>query len=159
MTSVNLPEFTAMLTVETLERTETATDEWFRLGVRIVVTGRDAANSQAVLQEVLAMFWPVAELFDFYTTPYPRLPEASVLRVAFDLPASWEGGVSGIVQTIGGSGWVVDIYEDGEQAACWKPAEGALRPLCSHFHSAEVNLIPSSHLADFRKTGAPMLRQ
>jgi hypothetical protein len=156
MTSVNLPESTAMLTVETLERTETATDEWLRLGVRIVVTGRDAANSQEVLQQVLALFWPVAELFDFYTTPYPRLPEASVLRIAFDLPASWEGGVSGIVQAIGGSGWVVDIYEDGEQAACWKPEVGALRPLCSHFHSAEVNLIPSSHLADFRKTAAPM---
>lgn len=148
-----------MLTVETLERTETASDEWLRLGVRIVVTGRDAANSQAVLQQVLALFWPVAELYDFYTTPYPRLPEASVLRIAFDLPGSWEGGVSGIVESIGGSGWTVDIYEDGEQAACWKPEAGSLRPLSSHFHSAEVNLIPSSHLADFRKTAGPRLSQ
>ncbi|MCS0590940.1 hypothetical protein ACFQ09_12875 [Massilia norwichensis] len=148
-----------MLTVETLDRIETATDEWLRLGVRIVVTGRGSANSQAVLQQVLGLFWPVAELYDFYTTPYPRLPDATVLRVAFDLPASFEGGVSGIVQTIGGAGWTVDIYEDGEQAACWKPEDGALRPLCDHFHSAEINLIPSSHLAEFRKASGPRLRQ
>jgi hypothetical protein len=159
MTSVKLPESNAMLTVETLERPEVAADEWLRLGVRIVVTGRDGANSQAVLQQVLALFWPGAELFDFYTTPYPRLPEATVLRIAFDLPASFEGGVSGIVQTIGGAGWTVDIYEDGEQAACWKPEDGAVRPLCEHFHSAEINLIPSSHLADFRKSAAPRLLQ
>jgi hypothetical protein len=148
-----------MLTVETLERPDTATDEWLRLGVRIVVTGRDAANSKAVLQQVLALFWPMAELYDFYTTPYARLPDATVLRVAFDLPSSFDGGVSGIVQTIGGAGWTVDIYEDGEQAACWKPEEGALRPLCEHFHSAEINLIPSSHLADFRKVAGPRLQQ
>ncbi|MFC5548709.1 hypothetical protein [Massilia aerilata] len=148
-----------MLNVETLERFETASDEWLRLGVRIVVTGRGAANSQAVLKQVLALFWPMAELYDFYTTPYPRLPDATVLRVAFDLPASFEGGVSGIVQTIGGAGWTVDIYEDGEQAACWKPEAGALRPLCEHFHSAEINLIPSSHLADFRKVSGPRLQQ
>jgi hypothetical protein len=159
MTSVNLPESTAMLNVETLERHELASDEWLRLGVRIVVTGRGTANSQAVLQQVLALFWPMAELYDFYTTPYPRLPDATVLRVAFDMPASFDGGVSGIVQTIGGAGWVVDIYEDGEQAACWKPEEGALRPLCDHFHSAEVNLIPSSHLADFRKATGPRVCQ
>jgi hypothetical protein len=159
MTSVNLPESTAMLNVETLERHELASDEWLRLGVRIVVTGRGTANSQAVLQQVLALFWPMAELYDFYTTPYPRLPDATVLRVAFDLPASFDGSVSSIVQTIGGAGWVVDIYEDGEQAACWKPEEGALRPLCDHFHSAEVNLIPSSHLADFRKATGPRLQQ
>jgi hypothetical protein len=159
MTSVNLLESNAMLTVETLDRIETATDEWLRLGVRIVVTGRGSANSQAVLQQVLSLFWPTAELYDFYTTPYPRLPDATVLRVAFDLPGSFEGGVSGIVQTIGGAGWIVDIYEDGEQAACWKPEDGALRPLCDHFHSAEINLIPSSHLADFRKTASPRLRQ
>ena len=148
-----------MQTVETLDRPEAATDEWLRLGVRIVVTGRDGANSQAVLQQVLALFWPMAELYDFYSTPYARLPEATVLRIAFDLPASFRGGVSGIVETIGGAGWVVDIYEDGEQAACWKPEEGAVRPLCDHFHSAEINLIPSSHLADFRKTAAPRLLQ
>jgi hypothetical protein len=159
MTSVKLPESHAMLTVETLERPETASEEWLRLGVRIVVTGRDGANSQAVLQQVLALFWPTAELYDFYTTPYPRLPDASVLRIAFDLPAWFEGGISGIVQNIGGSGWVVDIYEDGEQAACWKPEDSALRPLCEHFHSAEINLIPSSHLADFRKMAAPILPQ
>lgn len=148
-----------MLNVETLERFEAASDEWLRLGVRIVVTGRGTANSQAVLQQVLALFWPMAELYDFYTTPYPRLPDATVLRVAFDLPASFEGGVSGIVQTIGGAGWTVDIYEDGEQAACWKPEHGALRPLSDHFHSAEINLIPSSHLADFRKVSGPRLQQ
>ncbi|CAH0312212.1 hypothetical protein SRABI118_04840 [Massilia sp. Bi118] len=148
-----------MLNVETLERFETTSDEWLRLGVRIVVTGRGTANSQAVLKQVLALFWPTAELYDFYTTPYPRLPDATVLRVAFDLPASFEGGVSGIVQTIGGAGWTVDIYEDGEQAACWKPEDGALRPLCDHFHSAEINLIPSSHLADFRKVSGPRLQQ
>ena len=148
-----------MLTVETLDRIETATDEWLRLGVRIVVTGRGSANSQAVLQQVLGLFWPMAELYDFYTTPYPRLPDATVLRVAFDLPTSFDGGVSGIVETIGGSGWIVDIYEDGEQAACWKPEGGVLRPLCEHFHSAEINLIPSSQLADFRKTAGPRLRQ
>jgi hypothetical protein len=159
MTSVKLPESNAMLNVETLDRIETATDEWMRLGVRIVVTGRGSANSQAVLQQVLGLFWPMAELYDFYTTPYPRLPDATVLRVAFDLPASFDGGVSGIVQTIGGSGWTVDIYEDGEQAACWKPEHGALRPLCDHFHSAEINLIPSSHLADFRKAASPRLLQ
>jgi hypothetical protein len=159
MTSVNLPESIAMLTVETLDRHEAATEEWLRLGVRIVVTGRDAANSQAVLQQMLALFWPMAELYDFYTTPYPRLPEATVLRIAFDLPASFEGGVSGIVQSIGGAGWVIDMYEDGEQAAMWKPEDGAIRPLCEHFHSAEINLIPSSHLADFRKTAGPRLQQ
>jgi hypothetical protein len=159
MTSVNLPEFIAMQTVETLDRFEAATDEWLRLGVRIVVTGRGNANSQAVLEQVLALFWPTAELYDFYTTPYPRLPDATVLRIAFDLPASFDAGVSEIVQTIGGSGWTVDIYEDGEQAACWKPEDGALRPLCDHFHSAEINLIPSSHLADFRKTSGPRLQQ
>ena len=148
-----------MLTVETLERPEAAADEWLRLGVRIVVTGRGSANSQTVLQQVLALFWPVAELYDFYTTPYPRLPDASVLRIAFDLPAGYESGVSGILQSIGGSGWTVDIYEDGEQAACWKPEDGALRPLCDHFHSAEINLIPSSHLAEFRKSAAPRLLQ
>jgi hypothetical protein len=148
-----------MLTVETLDRPEAAAEEWLRLGVRIVVTGRDAANSQAVLQQVLALFWPMAELYDFYTTPYPKLPEATVLRVAFDLPAGFDAGVTGIVEKIGGSGWCVDIYEDGEQAASWKPEEGALRPLCKHFHSAEVNLIPSSHLADFRKTSEPRLLQ
>jgi hypothetical protein len=158
MTSVNLLESNAMLTVETLDRIETATDEWLRLGVRIVVTGRGSANSQAVLQQVLSLFWPTAELYDFYTTPYPRLPDATVLRIAFDLPASFEGGVSGIVETIGGAGWTVDIYEDGEQAACWKPEYG-VRPLCEHFHSAEINLIPSSHLADFRKAVGPRLRQ
>jgi hypothetical protein len=159
MTSVNLPESNAMLTVETLERPEVAADEWLRLGVRSVVTGRDGANSQAVLQKVLALFWPMAELYDFYTTPYPRLPGATVLRVAFDLPASYALGVSGIVESSGGSGWVVDIYEDGEQAACWKPEDGAVRPLCDHFHSAEVNLIPSSHLADFRKSTGPRFLQ
>ncbi|ALK97489.1 MULTISPECIES: hypothetical protein [unclassified Massilia] len=148
-----------MLTVETLDRPEAATDEWLRLGVRIVVSGRDGANSQAVLQQVLALFWPSAELYDFYATPYPRLPEATVLRIAFDLPASYAAGVSGIVQSIGGSGWTVDIYEDGEQAACWKPEHGALRPLCEHFHSAEINLIPSSHLAAFRKSAGPRLLQ
>ena len=148
-----------MLNVETLERPEAASDEWLRLGVRIVVTGRGDTNAQAVLQQVLALFWPTAELYDFYTTPYPRLPEATVLRVAFDLPASFEGGVSGIVQAIGGAGWTVDIYEDGEQAACWKPEDGALRPLCAHFHSAEINLIPSSQLAAFRKAAAPRLPQ
>jgi hypothetical protein len=148
-----------MQTVETLDRPEAATDEWLRLGVRIVVTGRDGANSQAVLQQVLALFWPVAELYDFYSTPYPRLPEATVLRIAFDLPASFQGGVSGILETIGGAGWVVDIYEDGEQAACWKPDDGAVRPLSDHFHSAEINLIPSSHLADFRKMAGPRLLQ
>jgi hypothetical protein len=108
---------------------------------------------------MLALFWPVAELYDFYTTPYARQPEATVLRIAFDLPASFEGGVSGIVQCIGGAGWVIDMYEDGEQAAMWKPEDGAVRPLCQHFHSAEINLIPSSHLADFRKTGGPRLLQ
>jgi len=148
-----------MLTVETCDRPELATEEWLRLSVRIVVTGRSRANSQGVLQQVLAMFWPMAELYDFYTTPYPKLPEASVLRIAFDLPASYSDGVSRILETIGGSGWVVDIYEDGEQAAFWKPENGALRPLCQHFHSAEVNLIPSSHLADFRKDAAPRLLQ
>ena len=148
-----------MLTIETSDRPEAPTEEWLRLSVRIVVTGRSAANTKAVLQQVLALFWPVAELYDFYTTPYPKLAEATALRLAFDLPAGYEGGVSRILETIGGSGWVVDIYEDGEQAACWKPEDGALRPLCSHFHSAEVNLIPSSHLADFRKTAAPRLCQ
>ena len=148
-----------MLTIETCDRLEPATEEWLRLSVRIVVTGRARANSQAVLQQVLALFWPVAELYDFYTTPYPKLAEATALRLAFDLPAGYEGGVSRILETIGGSGWVVDIYEDGEQAACWKPAEGAVRPLCRHFHSAEVNLIPSSHLADFRKSSGPRLLQ
>jgi len=148
-----------MLTIETCDRPEAATEEWLRLSVRIVVTGRSTANSQAVLQQVLALFWPTAELYDFYTTPYPKLAEATVLRVAFDLPPGYEGGVSRILETIGGSGWTVDIYEDGEQAACWKPEDGALRPLCRHFHSAEVNLIPSSHLADFRKTSAPRLLQ
>jgi hypothetical protein len=112
-----------------------------------------------VLQQMLALFWPMAELYDFYTTPYARLPEATVLRIAFDLPASFEGGVSGIVQSIGGAGWVIDMYEDGEQAAMWKPEDGAIRPLCKHFHSAEINLIPSSHLADFRKTSGPRLQQ
>jgi hypothetical protein len=159
MTSVNIPESTSMLSVETLDRAETASDEWLRLGVRIVVTGRDSANSQAVLQQVLALFWPMAELYDFYTTPYPRLPDASVLRVAFDLPSSYSDGVTGIVHAIGGSGWAVDIYEDGEQAACWQQEDGAVRPLCDHFHSAEINLIPSSHLADFRKHAGPRLRQ
>jgi hypothetical protein len=148
-----------MLTIETADRIEPAADEWLRLGVRIVVTGRDAANTQDVLQQVLALFWPTAELYDFYTTPYPRLPDATVLRVAFDLPASYEGGVSGIVHTIGGAGWTLDLYEDGEQAACWKLEDGAVRPLCEHFHSAEINLIPSSHLAEFRKTSAPRLPQ
>jgi hypothetical protein len=148
-----------MLTIETWDRPEATTEEWMRLSVRIVVTGRGAVNSQAVLQQVLAMFWPMAELHDFYTTPYPKLPEASVLRIAFDLPTGYEGGVSPILETIGGSGWTVDIYEDGEQAATWKPEDGALRPLCKHFHSAEVNLIPSSHLADFRKNSAPRLLQ
>jgi hypothetical protein len=148
-----------MQTVETLDRPELGTDEWLRLGVRIVVSGRDGANSQAVLQQVLALFWPMAELYDFYTTPYPRLPEATVLRIAFDLPSSFEGSVSDIVQTIGGAGWVVDIYEDGEQAAAWKPEDGAVRPLGDHFHSAEINLIPSSQLADFRKSAGPRLLQ
>jgi hypothetical protein len=145
-----------MLTIETADRPEAPTEGWLRLSVRIVVIGRKAAT-QTVLQQVLALFWPAAELYDFYTTPYPKLAEATVLRIAFDLPAGYEGGVSRILETIGGSGWVVDIYEDGEQAACWKPEDGAVRPLCRHFHSAEVNLIPSSHLADFRKTAAPRL--
>lgn len=125
-----------MLTVETLDRIETATDEWLRLGVRIVVTGRGSANSQAVLQQVLGLFWPMAELYDFYTTPYPRLPDATVLRVAFDLPASFEGGVSGIVQTIGGAGWTVDIYETANRppagsrktAPCGPCATTSIRP-------------------------------
>jgi hypothetical protein len=147
-----------MLTIETADRPEAPTEEWLRLSVRIVVIGRKAAT-QTVLQQVLALFWPAAELYDFYTTPYPKLAEATVLRIAFDLPAGYEGGVSRILETIGGSGWVVDIYEDGEQAACWKPEDGAVRPLCRHFHSAEVNLIPASHLADFRKTSAPRLLQ
>jgi hypothetical protein len=148
-----------MLTIETSDRPEAPTGEWMRLSVRIVVTGRHAGNAQAVLQQVLALFWPAAELYDFYATPYPKLAEATVLRIAFDLPAGYEGGVSRILETIGGSGWTVDIYEDGEQAATWKPEDGAQRPLCKHFHSAEVNLIPSSHLADFRKASAPRLLQ
>ena len=148
-----------MQTVATLDRPDVTTDEWLRLGVRIVVTGRDGANSQAVLEKVLALFWPVADLYDFYSTPYARLPDATVLRIAFDLPASYESGVSGILEAIGGSGWIVDMYEDGEQAACWKPENGALRPMCDHFHSAEINLIPSSHLADFRKAAGPRLLQ
>jgi len=148
-----------MLIVEASDRPEAPAEEWLRLNVRIVVTGRSAANTKAVLQQVLALFWPTAELYDFYTTPYPKLAEATVLRIAFDLPGAYKGGVSRILETIGGSGWTVDIYEDGEQAAFWKPEDGALRPLCRHFHSADVNLIPSSHLAECRKTSAPRLLQ
>ena len=148
-----------MLTIETSDRLDAPAEEWLRLSVRIVVTGRRIANTQAVLQQVLALFWPTAELHDFYTTPYPKLAEATMLRIAFDLPAGYEGGVSRILETIGGSGWCVDIYEDGEQSAFWKPEDGALRPLSNHFHSAEVKLVPSSHLAESRKSFAPRLLQ
>src|SRR5437763_4703144 len=72
------PGADAMLSIETCDRPEAATEEWLRLSVRIVVTGRSAANSKAMLQQVLALFWPTAELYDFYTTPYPKLAEATV---------------------------------------------------------------------------------
>lgn len=140
-----------------------AGDDWIRLGFHIVVKGPGEDDCQrrcqAQLQDLLALFWPVGELYDFCTSPYPKLPDASMLRVAFDLPAPFDEGIEGVLRMLGGSGWHIDPESDGEEGAVWAASEGAVRPFGEHFHWGEVRLIPSAHLAAFRKHSGPRLCQ
>jgi hypothetical protein len=137
--------------------------DWIRLGFHVVVTapgeGACQQRCQALLQDLLALFWPVGELYDFVSSPYPKVPDAMLLRVAFDLPAPYEAGIAGILHTVGGSGWHIDPESDGEEGAVWLAADDAVRPFGDHFHWAEVRLIPSAHLEAFRKHAGPRLCQ
>jgi hypothetical protein len=131
-----------------LERLQIDMNELIRLAFRIVVLG-PVQNGEELYQKLFALLSPLGGVYDFKTSPYPKIAGSQMWVIEFDIPRrSCE--LSKILELIGGTGWHRS-EEDGVDVAIWAEESGALRPLSEYVYWVEIQMIPHIQLSASRR--------
>lgn len=122
----------------------------FRLVFRVVFLGPRAEDDDQFIHHVKTLVSPIGSFYDSDNPPYPKVPGSRMVRIEFDIPFPFDGGIEVFTKLLGGTGWHF-TKDEHEQGAIWAAGDGLKRPFNEHFYWGEIQLIPYDSLAESRK--------